>query len=67
MNSVKSGRARGGEAVLLVENIRSYYDILPATKPSYTAAFSAHGRHDRHAGQQPGPQAQALSASSPPM
>ena len=25
---VKSGRARGGEAVLLVENIRSYYDIL---------------------------------------
>jgi len=25
---VKSGRARGGEAVILVENIRSYYDIL---------------------------------------
>ena len=25
---VKTGRARGGEAVILVENIRSYYDIL---------------------------------------
>ena len=25
---VKSGRARGGEAVILVENIRNYYDIL---------------------------------------
>jgi len=25
---VKSSRARGGEAVILVENIRSYYDIL---------------------------------------
>jgi membrane-bound lytic murein transglycosylase F len=25
---LKSGRARGGEAVILVENIRSYYDIL---------------------------------------
>jgi membrane-bound lytic murein transglycosylase F len=25
---LKSGRARGGEAVMLVENIRSYYDIL---------------------------------------
>lgn len=25
---LKAGRARGGEAVILVENIRSYYDIL---------------------------------------
>jgi membrane-bound lytic murein transglycosylase F len=25
---LKSGRARGGEAVILVENIRSYYDII---------------------------------------
>lgn len=25
---VKAGRARGGEAVILVDNIRSYYDIL---------------------------------------
>jgi membrane-bound lytic murein transglycosylase F len=25
---LKSGRARGGEAVILVENVRAYYDIL---------------------------------------
>jgi membrane-bound lytic murein transglycosylase F len=25
---LKSGRARGGEAVILVENVRTYYDIL---------------------------------------
>lgn len=30
---VKSGRARGGEAVILVENIRSYYDILSRHEP----------------------------------
>jgi membrane-bound lytic murein transglycosylase F len=32
---VKSGRARGGEAVLLVENIRAYYDILVRNQPAY--------------------------------
>jgi membrane-bound lytic murein transglycosylase F len=32
---VKSGRARGGEAVLLVENIRAYYDILARNQPAY--------------------------------
>ncbi len=32
---VKSGRARGGEAVLLVENIRAYYDILVRNQPPY--------------------------------
>lgn len=31
---VKSGRARGGEAVILVENIRSYYDILVRNEPT---------------------------------
>ncbi len=30
---LKSGRARGGEAVILVENIRSYYDILARHEP----------------------------------
>ncbi|WP_306607772.1 membrane-bound lytic murein transglycosylase MltF [Azonexus sp.] len=30
---LKSGRARGGEAVILVENIRSYYDILTRNEP----------------------------------
>ena len=31
---IKSGRARGGEAVILVENIRSYYDILVRHEPA---------------------------------
>ena len=32
---LKSGRARGGEAVILVENIRSYYDILVRNEEAY--------------------------------
>ena len=32
---MKTGRARGGEAVILVENIRSYYDILVRHEPPY--------------------------------
>jgi membrane-bound lytic murein transglycosylase F len=39
---VKSGRARGGEAVLLVENIRAYYDILARHEPSYQPLSAAH-------------------------
>jgi membrane-bound lytic murein transglycosylase F len=40
---LKSGRARGGEAVILVENVRTYYGVLarfePALKPSLTPPF----------------------------
>jgi len=32
---IKSSRARGGEAVILVENIRSYYDILQRNERPY--------------------------------
>ena len=35
---LKSGRARGGEAVILVENIRSYYDILVRHEAPYQSA-----------------------------
>ena len=47
---VKSSRARGGEAVILVENIRSYYDILVRNAPSLPAqaageAKTGIGRH----------------------
>ncbi len=35
---LKSGRARGGEAVILVENIRSYYDILVRHESPYQSA-----------------------------
>lgn len=32
---LKSGRARGGETVILVENVRSYYDILVRSLPRH--------------------------------
>ena len=61
---VKSGRARGGEAVLLVENIRAYYDILARHEPAYQPL----ARHSEDTpGQRPGAQAQTLSFSRPPM
>lgn len=37
---LKSGAARGGEAVIMVENIRSYYDILNRFEPSYDSPYS---------------------------
>jgi membrane-bound lytic murein transglycosylase F len=33
---LKSGRARGGEAVILVENIRNYFDVLSRSAPIHT-------------------------------
>jgi len=33
---LKSGRARGGEAVILVENIRNYFDVLSRLEVIYT-------------------------------
>lgn len=38
---LKSGAARGGEAVIMVENIRSYYDILTRFEPAYDSPYSA--------------------------
>lgn len=35
-----SGRARGGEAVIMVENIRSYYDILQRNEPPLAASIA---------------------------
>ncbi len=37
---LKSGPARGGEAVILVENIRTYYNILTRFEAAHTAPFS---------------------------
>jgi membrane-bound lytic murein transglycosylase F len=34
---LKSGRGRGGEAVIMVENIRNYYDIISRFEPPYRA------------------------------
>ena len=38
---LKSGAARGGEAVIMVENIRSYYDILSRFEPAYESPYPA--------------------------
>ncbi len=38
---LKTSRARGGEAVILVENIRSYYDILLRNAPPFAPTPSA--------------------------
>ena len=37
---LKSGKARGGEAVIMVENIRTYFDILARLEPPHTRSFS---------------------------
>ena len=36
---LKSGPARGGEAVIMVANIRNYYDILQKYKAPYVPVF----------------------------
>ena len=38
---LKSGRARGGEAVIMVENIRSYYDVLCRLEPPHVSPYAA--------------------------
>jgi len=38
--TVKHGYARGGEAVILTENIRTYYDILLKFQPAYKPPLS---------------------------
>ena len=38
---LKSGAARGGEAVIMVENIRSYYDILSRFEPAHVSIYAA--------------------------
>lgn len=43
--TVKHGYARGGEAVILTENIRTYYDILLKFQPAYKPPLSPFGRN----------------------
>ena len=38
---LKSGAARGGEAVIMVENIRSYYDVLSRLEPAHASPYAA--------------------------
>ena len=39
--TLKHGYARGGEAVILVENIRGYYGMLKRLEPDRTSASNA--------------------------
>ena len=51
---LKSGRARGGEAVILTENVRVYYDILSRLETPFTTPLD-------------GRQGLGLRVSAPPM
>lgn len=42
-SNLKSGRARGGEAVILVENVRLFYDILLRHQPEFKEGESPIG------------------------
>lgn len=53
-SKLKSGRGRGGEAVILVENIRSYYDILSRHEPAYTATTTTTTTKAKEKRSQPG-------------
>ena len=52
---LKSGRVRGGEAVLLVENIRAYYDILVRNQPAYVTVSARMEGMAGMQGDSPGP------------
>lgn len=45
-SEVKHGYARGGEAVIFVENVRTYYDILAKFEKPYQAIFSSSSARD---------------------
>lgn len=63
---LKSGRARGGEAVIMVENIRTFYDILnrfqPAWQPLQGFDFKAQAKPK---GAKPGLKSAATSGLRP--
>jgi len=52
-NTVKHGFARGGEPVIFVENIRTYYDILVKFEPAYKPSFSLVSSKDQSLVSQP--------------
>jgi membrane-bound lytic murein transglycosylase F len=67
---LKSGRARGGEAVILVENVRNYFDILSRFEPVWKPPSLAKAKPITKAKKQkPGNRSRqrAPSTSTPPM
>jgi membrane-bound lytic murein transglycosylase F len=61
-STVKYGFCRGGEAVVLTENIRSYYDILLRFEPPYTPGFELF-----RAGEQRQEGSSGAASSRPPL
>jgi membrane-bound lytic murein transglycosylase F len=64
---LKAGRARGGEAVILVENIRSYFDILARHEPPLQQVTARMQGMIGTPGNTQGAETQTLSFSNPPM
>ena len=71
---LKSGRARGGEAVILVENVRNLFGVLARIEPAYVSPLAAvniaakRQPAKRNAGQglRPNSQAPGLRLPTPP-
>ena len=59
---LKAGPARGGEAVIMTENVRNYFDILSRFEPGHRKSLGF-----ANVDSEPGLKAQGTSTSSPPM
>ncbi|MBU3909720.1 MAG: membrane-bound lytic murein transglycosylase MltF [Gammaproteobacteria bacterium] len=64
---LKSGRARGGEAVILVENVRNYFDVLSRFEPIHTPPSLGGSLQRKLRGLNQNSQVPELSSSNPPM
>ncbi|MDP2196168.1 MAG: membrane-bound lytic murein transglycosylase MltF [Rhodocyclaceae bacterium] len=65
---LKSGRARGGEAVILVENVRNYFDVLSRFEPIHTPPSLGESMQRKLSGlKQQSNQVPGLSSSKPPI
>lgn len=59
---LKAGPARGGEAVIMTENVRNYFDILSRFEPAHRTALGL-----ANVDSEPGLKPQGSSTSRPPM
>jgi membrane-bound lytic murein transglycosylase F len=64
---LKSGRARGGEAVILVENVRNYFDVLMRFEPAHTPSRLGDPFQRKPRSRDQGVQLPGLKTSTPPM
>ncbi len=64
---LKSGRARGGEAVILVENVRNYFDVLMRFEPAHSPSRPGDPFQRKPRSRDQGAQLPGLRTSVPPM